>query len=419
MISFQARSEMKTGILRLFGFFLILILLSSCGLESGGTTKPEEVGLSAKHLQLLDGIIKESIARKDFPGAVILVGRKGKIVFRKAFGESQWIPQHRPMDAKMIFDLASLTKPIATATSIMILVEQGRVSLDEKVKDYVPEFSLYVDEAGKPGEDARLWHLLTHTSGLPPYTPPEANAEAVEKKFGKYCPTEQLVSHIAQLQKTDPPGVAFHYSCLGYITLAHILKKITGQNIAEFSQDHIFKPLGMRNTFYAPAEKYRSACVPTEVIEGKPLVGVVHDPLARLQGGISGNAGLFSTADDLAIFARMMLNRGEHKGVRILSPVTVARMTSVWEKASWAGRGLGWDLASSYSTNGGDLFGPHAYGHTGYTGTSIWIDPDTDIFIIFLTNRVHPDDKGAIIAMRSRVANVVASSIVDQKPGAR
>jgi CubicO group peptidase (beta-lactamase class C family) len=406
---------MKTGLIKGIGFSLILFLLSHCGIESGGITKPEEVGMSGKHLHLLDGILNEAIARKDFPGAVMLVGRKGKIVFRKAYGKSQWVPQRRPMDETMIFDLASLTKPIATATSIMILVEQGRVSLEEKVKDYIPGFAVYMDDSGKPGDDARLWHLLTHTSGLPPYT----DAAEVEKTYGRPCSTEQLISHIAQLKKTDPPGSAFHYSCLGYITLAHILKKVTGQNIAEFSEKHIFNPLQMKHTFYKPPEKYHNICVPTEVIEGKPLVGVVHDPLARLQGGISGNAGLFSTADDLAIFAQMMLNKGEHKGVRILSPITVARMTSVWEKVSFAGRGLGWDLASSYSANGGDLFGPHSYGHTGYTGTSIWIDPETDIFIIFLTNRVHPDDKGAIMAMRSRVANVVASSLVDKELGTR
>jgi serine-type D-Ala-D-Ala carboxypeptidase len=410
---------MKTGIIKISTLILIALLTSSCGLDTGGTTNPEEVGLSAKHLLLLDGIIKESITRKDFPGAVILVGRKGKIIYRKAFGESQRVPQHRPMDVKMIFDLASLTKPIATATSIMVLLEQGKVSLDEKVKDYVPEFATYIDADGKPGEDARLWHLLTHTSGLLPYDPPEANAEAVEKKYGKSCPTEQLVSSIAQLPKTDPPGTAFHYSCLGYITLAHILKKISGEDITEYSQKHIFKPLGMKHTFYVPAEKYRPLCVPTQVFEGKPLMGVVHDPLARLQGGISGNAGLFSTADDLAVFAQMMLNQGEYRGVRILSPLTLAKMTSLWPKASFAGRGLGWDLSSDYSTNRGDLFGPHSYGHTGYTGTSLWIDPDTDTFIIFLTNRVHPDDKGIVSAMRSRVANVVASSIADKKPGTR
>jgi len=398
---------------RKFGVpILIALLLSACRLESSGTARPEEAGMSGKHLRLLDGILENAISRKEFPGAVILIGRKGKILFRKAYGQCQWVPQRKPMDEAMIFDLASITKPVATATAFMILVEEGKVSLDEKVKDYVPEFVPYVDPAGTPGEDARIWHLLTHTSGLPPYTEPRGHA-GVEQQFGKRLPTEQLVAYIAQLPKTDPPGTALHYSCLGYITLAHILKKVSGQDIAQFTQERIFRPLKMKHTFYCPPEKMRSLCVPTEVIEGKPFIGVVHDPLARLQGGISGNAGLFSTADDLAVFAEMMLHNGSYKGTRILSPLTVARMTSVWPKAAFAGRGLGWDLDSSQSTSGGDLFGPHAYGHTGYTGTSIWIDPDTQAYFIFLTNRVHPDDKGAVIALRSRVANVVAAAIQD------
>jgi CubicO group peptidase (beta-lactamase class C family) len=387
------------------------MMFSQCHFRAAGVTKPEEVGMSSPRLRQLDVIIEEAIARKDFPGAVILVGRKGKTVFHKAYGQSQLVPQPRPMNAEMIFDLASITKPVATATSIMILAEQGRVSLDEKVKDYIPGFAVYVDKSGINGEDARLWHLLTHTSGLPPY----AEAAEVEKIYGRPCPTEQLASYIAQLKKSDPPGTTFHYSCLGYITLAHILKKITGQTIAEFSQEHIFGPLSMKQTSFNPAEKWREFCVPTQVIDGKPLVGIVHDPLARLQGGISGNAGLFSTADDLAVFAQMVLGQGECKGVRILSPLAVERMTSVWPESAFAGRGLGWDLDSGYSTNSGDLFGPNSYGHTGYTGTSIWIDPDTNTYVIFLTNRVHPDDKGAVIAMRSRVANVVAAAIIDLK----
>ena len=398
---------MKKHVIVIIGFIYVAICLFSCVQQSPDKAKPEEVGLSSRRLQQLDVIVEEAIARKDFPGAVLLVGRKGKVVYRKAFGQSQWVPQRRPMEESMIFDLSSLTKPVATATSIMILVEQGRLSLEEKVKDYVLEFSPYIDEAGKPAEDARIWHLLTHTSGLPPYI----DALEVEKKYGRPCSLDNLVSHIALLKKAGPPGATFSYSCLGYITLSYILKKVTGQDIAIFSEEHIFKPLDMKHTFFVPPMKYRASCVPTEVIEGKPLVGVVHDPLARLQGGVSGNAGLFSTADDLATFAMMMLNRGQHKSRRILSPLTVERMTSVWPKASFAGRGLGWDIDSSYSTNGGDLFGPHSYGHTGYTGTSIWIDSDTETFVIFLTNRVHPDDKASIIAMRSRVANVVAASI--------
>ncbi len=401
------RLPMKKHAIMITGSIYVAICLFSCTPQSPDRAKPEDVGLASGNLRHLDTIVEEALARKDFPGAVLLVGRKGKVVYRKAFGHSQLVPQRRPMEESMIFDLASLTKPVATATSIMILVEQGRLSLDEKVRDYVPEFSPYIDEASKPADDARIWHLLTHTSGLPPYT----DALEVEKKYGRPCSLDNLVSYIAQLHKAGPPGASFAYSCLGYITLAYILKEITGQDIAAFSEEHIFKPLDMKHTFFVAPDKYRASCVPTEVVEGKPLVGVVHDPLARLQGGVSGNAGLFSTADDLATFAMMMLNRGEHKGRRILGPLTVERMTSVWPKANFAGRGLGWDIDSSYSTTGGDLFGPRSYGHTGYTGISIWIDPDTETFVIFLTNRVHPVDKGSIVDMRSRVANVVAASI--------
>jgi CubicO group peptidase (beta-lactamase class C family) len=398
---------------RIIGLSAALLVLVSCRLEPG-VTKPEDAGMSSARLRRLDVIVQEAVSRKDFPGAVLLVGRNGKTVYRKAFGESQWVPQPRRLEESMIFDLASLTKPVATATSIMILVEEGKLSLEEKVKDYIPGFAPYVDEAGRPGEDARIWHLLTHTSGLPPYT----DAAEVEKHFGGACSTEQLASYIAGLKKTDPPGQAFHYSCLGYITLAQILRKITGQSIAAFSQERIFQPLKMKHTFFAPAGRMRDLCVPTQVIDGKPLRGLVHDPLARLQGGVSGNAGLFSTADDLAVFAEMMLGQGQRKGVRVLGPLAVARMTAVWPKAAFAGRGLGWDVDSAYSSNRGDLFGRASYGHSGYTGTSIWIDPETRTYVIFLTNRVHPDDKGSIIALRSRVANVVAASILDWPPPA-
>jgi CubicO group peptidase (beta-lactamase class C family) len=407
---------MRSSALRIGAALLIGLLLSACKMESVGTVKPQEEGFSGKRLKLLDGTINSAISRKDFPGAVILIGRKDSVVWRKAYGDSQRVPTRRVMEEGMIFDLASMTKPIATATSLMILVEEGKISLDEKVKDYVPDFVPFMDSSGKPGEDARIWHLLTHTSGLPPYVEPGGHA-GVEQQFGQRFPPERLVAHIATLPKNDPAGTAFHYSCLGYITLAQIIKQVSGQNIAEFSQERIFKPLKMKHTFFCPDEKMRSSCVATEVIDGKPFVGVVHDPLARLQGGISGNAGLFSTADDLAIFAEMMLHNGTYKGTRVLSPLTVATMTTVWPNAAFAGRGLGWDLDSSYSTNGGNLFGPRSYGHTGFTGTSIWIDPDTETYVIFLTNRVHPDDKGkeAIAAMRSRVANVVAAAIQDYK----
>lgn len=393
------------NIFKILSVFLLFVCVS-CQSDFP-TAKPEKVGMSSAHLAKLDNIINEAVKNKDFPGADILVARQGKIVFRKIYGQSQWIPEPEPMKRSMMFDLASITKPVATATSILILVERGQIRLWDKVKDYIPEFSTYVDEQGKAHEDARLWHLLTHTSGLPPY----CDAQEVEDKYGAPCPVDILVDHIGQLEKTNTPGQEFHYSCLGFISLAHIIRIVSGQSIAEFAKENIFDPLGLTHTFFVPPAEFHPLCVPTEVLDGKPLIGIVHDPLARLQGGISGNAGLFSTADDLAVFAQMLLNGGHFGTKKILSLLTVTRMISIFPEVNFAGRGLGWDVNSSYSTNGGDLFGDLSFGHTGYTGTSIWIDPDTQTFVIFLTNRVHPDDTGAIVSLRSRVANVVASSM--------
>ena len=389
---------------------LALGLAVSCqktGVEKG---KAADVGLSAEQLKRAEAVVQEAVQRGDIPGAVVVVGRKGKVALRRAFGSSQLVPSRLAMTEDMIFDLASLTKPVATATSIMILAEQGRLSLKEKVKDYVPGFEPYVDEAGQPGEDARLWHLLTHTSGLPADLPSTDPAE-LEKMLGPSIRTADLVSLIAKIKKTDPPGRAFRYSDLGHITLAHILYKITGQTIAEFAGQHIFKPLRMKHTFYNPPLEFRDKCVPTLVLNGTLLRGVVHDPLARMQGGVSGNAGLFSTADDLAVFCQMILNKGTFQGKRILGPLAVERMVEIYPPAAFSGRGLGWDLDSAYSTAGGDLLGQRSFGHTGYTGTSVWIDPETDLFLVFLTNRIHPEDKGSRVALRSRLANAVAAAV--------
>lgn len=387
-----------------------VIFLPGCqvkpALEPAGT--PESAGMSSGRLSIVDDLINEAILRQDFPGAVLLVVRKGKTVWRKAYGQSQWVPEKAPMEVSKIFDMASITKPVATATSVMMLVEQGQLRLWDKVTDFVPEFAAYSDEEGQAGEDARLWHLLTHTSGLPPYT----DAEDLRDIYGYPITLESMVDHIAHLGKLNPPGEEFHYSCLGFITLSYIVKKVTGLTLDQFSREHIFDPLGMHHTFYNPQEEFLPLCVPTQVYDGVPLRGVVHDPLARLLGGVSGNAGLFSTADDLAIFARMLLNHGSLDGKRILSPLAVDRMTEVFRIADFSGRGLGWDLESDYATNQGDLFGPKTFGHTGYTGTSLIVDPDTETIVIFLTNRVHPDDKGDIVSMRSRVANVIAGSIL-------
>lgn len=391
----------------LTGLFLLTLASLTYG-QHLPSARPETEGMSGKHLSLLDSIIQDAIKKKNFPGAVVVVLRQGKVVYRKAFGSSQLIPIQEPMRTEMIFDLASITKPVATATSIMLLVEQGKIRLWDKVKDFVPEWVPYIKEKGMPGEDARLYHLLTHTSGLQPY----AEVKEVEKLFGRPCSTDNLVKYIAVLPKNCQPGKEFIYSCLNFITLAYIVEKVTGQSIADFAVENIFKPLGMKHTFYNPPESLRVLCVPTEIVNGELLRGIVHDPLARLQGGVSGNAGLFSTADDLAIFAWMLLNDGRINNVRIMSPLTVDRVTEIYPNLPESGRGLGWDLSSSYATVKGDLFGSKSYGHSGYTGTSIWLDPETKTSVIFLTNRVHPDDKGEIISIRSKVSNVVAASIL-------
>ncbi len=389
---------------------ILLLAFAACGRKTlpGGSAR--DVGMDSGRLARASEVVKEAVANKDFPGAVLLVLRRGKVVVREAFGDSQWVPNRKPMTADMIFDLASLTKPVATATAVMILAERGKIALSEKVKDYIPEFAPFKNEKDEPGEDARLWHLLTHTSGLPPYTD-EAEAE---KKYGRPVPLESLAIHIGGLPKSDPPGAKFTYSCLNYITLAAVVKKVTRKTLADFAAREIFEPLGMVHTFFNPPSSFRPLCVPTLVVDGVPLQGTVHDPLARALGGISGNAGLFSTADDLAIFALMLLNKGEVKGTRILGPLTVERMISLYPKAAFAGRSLGWDLSSPYASVAGDFFGTTSFGHSGYTGTSIWIDPAAQAAVILLTNWVHPDDKsqGRIIAVRSRVANAVAAAII-------
>ncbi|MDW7761669.1 MAG: serine hydrolase [Acidobacteriota bacterium] len=393
---------------------VVLILSAAALFASDGNrlpeTKPENVGMSAERLALLDIRIGEALSRGDFPGAVLLVTRKGHVVWRKSYGLSSMTPEKTPMPVDMIFDLASLTKPVVTATAVMRLVEDGRIRLWDKVRDYLPEFEPFMKEGGSPGQDARLWHLLTHTSGLPAYTDPADAAAAC----GDPAPTASLARHIGGLRKEAPIGESFVYSCLNYIVLAHIVESVSGQPLDVFAEERIFKPLKMTTAGFKPRAELMKRIVPTQVVAGAPLRGIVHDPLARLQGGVSGNAGLFATADDLAVFAQMMLNGGEFDGVRILSPLSVERMTEIHPRVPGFGRGFGWDLDSGYATVKGDLFGARSYGHSGYTGTSLWIDPETETAVVFLTNRVHPDDKGEIIALRSKVANIVAAAVLEK-----
>jgi CubicO group peptidase (beta-lactamase class C family) len=251
-------------------------------------------------------------------------------------------------------------------------------------------------------EQVKIKHLLTHTSGLPAYT----NAAKLKEQFGNPCP-DNVIEKICSFEAASKPGEKFRYSCLGYITLAKIVEKITGKDINEFSRENIFRPLGMKNTTYNPPISQQKHIAATEIVEKKLLRGTVHDPLAQLMAGISGNAGLFSNAYDLSIFCRMLLNNGTFNGKRILSPEAVSMLTT--NQAN--GRAFGFDVNSSYSWVKGSYASEKAFCHTGYTGTSIVCDPVSKVFVIILTNRVHPNDEGAVKPVRTKVADIVFSSL--------
>lgn len=356
------------------------------------TTQGAVRKLSKEKLSGIDSLVKEEIEKGNIPGAVILIGQGEKILYRKAFGHRSIKPRKHVMNKNTVFDIASLTKPIATATSIMILIDRKKIQLTDYAGRYLPAFACN----GK-GE-VQIKHLLAHTSGLPAYT----NANELKEQFGSPC-RDKVIEKICSLKALSKPGENFRYSCLGYITLAKIVETITSETIDVFARKNIFAPLKMKKTTYNPANSWKRNMAAAEVVGGQVLRGTVHDPLARLMAGKSGNAGLFSTADDLSIYCRMLLNNGTLKNTRILSPQTVALLTT----AQSHNRACGFDVNSSYSWVKGDYAPENAFCHTGYTGTSIVCDPMDKVYIIILTNRIHPNDKGTTRPIRTKVADIV------------
>jgi uncharacterized protein YbbC (DUF1343 family)/CubicO group peptidase (beta-lactamase class C family) len=388
----------------------------------------EEVGISSEKLRLIDEVVQAEIANKKLPGAVVLVGRKGKIVYRKAFGKRALVPEVEEMTVDTIFDVASLTKPVATATSIMILLERGKIRLSDTIGQFIPEIK---DEKARR---VTIRQLLTHTSGYAP------DFDLSKKWSGYDAALQQLYEEPLRYA----PGTQFVYSDIGFIVLGEIirrvvekenLKKVCRKNCFEdFVRRNIFEPLGMKDSEFFHNDEGNpklNRIAPTENLRGQQsylgskfegdknladriLRGVVHDPTAFRMGGVAGHAGLFSTADDLARFCQMILNGGSLDGKRILSATTVARWIQP-QVVSETGltRTLGWDVNTSYSSNRGDIFPLGSFGHTGFTGTSIWIDPVSQTFVIFLSNRVHPDGKGDVTALRGKVSTIVASAIED------
>ncbi|MBP3774545.1 MAG: serine hydrolase [Bacteroidaceae bacterium] len=369
---------------------------------------PEEVGLSSSVLALADSAIQSEISQGQMPGAVFAVVRHGKMAYLKAYGHRAVYPKTEQMTTNTIFDMASCSKPVGTATSAMVLLQEGRFRLLDAVNKYIPEFQDW-----KPGtrqeETIRIIHLLTHTSGLPAY----ASWKSVQDKYGAPNP-QGLMKYISEMRRDTCPEVRMRYSCLNYITMQNIIQAISGQSLKDFAAERVFRPLGMYHTGYQPADSLLPLIAPTErQPDGSVLRGVVHDPLARIcNGGISGNAGLFTCAEDLGIYIAMLLNNGEWNGVRLLSPATVRAMTTEPAGFESFGRSLGWDLHSPYASCNGDLLSQKTYGHTGYTGPSIVIDPEADLGIILLTNRCHPEDKHSLIRLRSVISNIVAASVL-------
>ena len=425
-----------------FGFFaslLLCVFALNISLHSQGlpVAKPETVGMNAAKLNQIDALVEQDIKDKKLPGAVVLVGHKGKIVYRKAFGNRSLVPTVEPMTVDTIFDVASLTKPIATATSIMILVEQGKLRLNDTIGKFIPD----IDDP--EAKRVTIQQLLTHTSGYRP------DFDLSEKWTGR----EGMLAALKKEKLRNPPGTRFVYSDIGFIVLWEIAERVCslpGTHCTwptPFSRDTQFGNIKARtdaagNNRFAPTENVRGQ---NSYLGGqfngdqetgsKILRGQVHDPTSYRMGGEAGHAGLFSTADDLARYAQMLLNGGvapnAERGVRnaesklkpktenqkprrILSAQTVAKMTAPYVVSEdGSTRGLGWDINTSFSSNRGELFPLGSFGHTGFTGTSVWIDRVSQTFVVFLSNRVHPDGKGDVTPLRAKVATVVASAIED------
>lgn len=351
----------------------------------------------------LDDAIEEAIRQEQIPGAVLLVSHKGQIVHRKAYGFRSVAPKREPMTVDTIFDIASLTKVVATVPAVMKLFEEGKLRLSDRVTQYLPEF-----QGGK--SDITVRHLLTHFSGLRPDLD-------LDPPWSGY---ETGIRLALNDKPVAAPGERFIYSDINFVLLGEIVRRLAREDLAEYAARVVFRPLGMRETQFRPPAGLRVRIAPTEMLPGakEPLRGVVHDPTARYMGGVAGHAGLFSTAGDLAKFASMMLARGRAGSTRLFSPLTIEKCTTPQSPPDQPVlRGLGWDIDSPYSTNRGELFPLGSYGHTGFTGTSMWIDPASQTFVILLSNSVHPKQRTGIVSLRTRVATAVAAALGIDLPG--
>jgi SSS family transporter len=367
------------------GILLLVLLASTAPLKAAN-----EPGF-----QQIDRIIELGIATQKFPGAVVIAGHNGRIVFEKAYGHRSLTPVPEVMTEDTIFDLASLTKVMATAPAVMQLYEQGRFRLNDPVANYLPEFAVN----GK--QDITIRQLLTHYSGLP------ADVSLEDPWLGKQ---EGLRRAFASTPVTAP-GVQFRYSDINFLVLGALVEKLSGLTLDQYQQRYLAQPLGVEHMRFLPPEAWRNRIAPTQYDHGVMLRGVVHDPTSRRMGGVAGHAGLFSTAGDVAIYAQNLLDRLAGRPSSFpLQQLTLEKMTTPGQPATGTAlRGLGWDIESPFSSNRGELFPVGSFGHTGFTGTSIWMDPSSDTYVVFMSNSVYPNGPTGINAIRGAVANVVAA----------
>ncbi len=374
----------------LIGLCWCTLLATKINADELPRVEPGSIGLTDEHQAEIDSAVASGLAERRMPGCVVLIGSSKGIAFLKAYGDRQVQPERQPMTTDTVFDLASLTKPIATATSIMQLVEQGKVALDAPVTDYLPEFQAN----GKDTITVR--DLLVHQGGLIPDNHLRDYEDGPEEAFRR----------INALKLSAEPKTKFMYSDVGFLVLGRIVETVSGQSLKEYTQQHIFEPLGMTETGYLPEKPLRERAAITQQRGGKWMQGEVHDPRAFQLGGVAGHAGLFSTAEDLAKYATAFLNDGKP----VLKPKTFELMTNSY-KVSRGTRGLGWDKNSPYSSNRGETMTDQAFGHGGFTGTAIWIDPGLDLYVIFLSNRVHPDGKGSVNRLAGQIGTTAANAV--------
>jgi uncharacterized protein YbbC (DUF1343 family)/CubicO group peptidase (beta-lactamase class C family) len=384
----------------LITLILGLLIEQSIATLARAQNEPENVpGISEKQLSPIAKIVEKAIASGKIPGAVVLIGNQGRIIYRRAFGHRAIKPKKLPMKVDTIFDIASLTKAVATTTAVMQLVEKGKIGIEDRVADHWPEFA----ENGKGEITVR--QLLTHYSGLRP-------SLDMNPRWSGY---DEALQMILTERPIAPPDTRFIYSDINFIILGELIRRVSGCSLDMYCTDNIFKPLGMKDTGFNPPPALHNRVAPTQHqqgTKGKILWGEVHDPTAHKMGGVAGHAGLFSTADDLAIFAHTLLDGGSRRGLRIMDQLTLEKMGTPQSPPDKVPlRGLGWDIDSPFASNRGVLLPVGSFGHTGFTGTSIWIDPVSKTYIILLTNRVHPNGNGRVQLLRSQIASVVASAL--------